>query len=124
MLPILRRVLIEWKLKSPNTSPSDLVICTADGKPVQERNLRRAFDGAKAAAKIDVGDARLSWHALRHSYASMMATTLAVEPTTLARVTGHNDPGFTYRKYARDARPDAVVVADVLDRAKRAGVGG
>jgi hypothetical protein len=39
-------------------------------------------------------------------------------------VTGHSDPGFTYRVYARDARDDAALVADVLDHASEAGFGG
>jgi integrase len=71
-----------------------------------------------------VGDARLSWHALRHSYASILATDLELAPTTLARMTGHSDPGFTYRKYARDSRDDAVLVSDILGRARQAGIGG
>jgi hypothetical protein len=33
------------------------------------------------------------------------------------------DPGFTYRVYGRDARDDAALVADVLDRAASAGFG-
>jgi hypothetical protein len=50
---------------------------------------RRVFDGAKDATKIDVGETRLSWHALRHSAASMLATELEVPATTLAAVIGH-----------------------------------
>jgi hypothetical protein len=55
---------------------------------------------------------------LRHSCASAL-TTGGLAATTLARITGHSDPGFTYRVYARDARDDAAVVADVLGRAER-----
>jgi hypothetical protein len=48
----LRRLLVAWKVRSPNTQPGDLVVSTADGGAVQERNLRRAIDDAKAAAGL------------------------------------------------------------------------
>lgn len=124
MFPALRRALVEWKLRSHRTKPSDLVIATADGKPVQERNLRRAFAAAKSAAKIDPGEARLSSHSLRHSAGSVLATEMALAPTTLARVMGHTDPGFTLKVYARDSRDDAAVVKDVIARAEAVGFGG
>ena len=124
MLPVLRRLLATWKLRSPRSGPRGYVICTADGKPVQERNLRRALEKAKEKAKIDVGEERLSWHSLRHPYASMLATDLELPATTLARLTGHADAGFTLRVYARDARDETTVVDDVLARAAESGIGG
>jgi integrase len=123
MLPALRRALATWKMRAPHSCPGDLVIGTADGLPVQERNLRRALDDAKAAAGLDGGDDRLSWYALRHSFASMLATDLELPATTLARLTGHADAGFTLRVYARDRRDEVTVVAGVLERAATAGVG-
>jgi hypothetical protein len=41
LLPALRRLLVTWKLCSPYTEPGALVVATADGKAVSERNLRR-----------------------------------------------------------------------------------
>ena len=123
LLPALRRRLVEWKLKAPHSRPADLVVGTADGKPIAERNLRRALDDAKAAAALDGLDDRLSLHSLRHSFASMLATDLELPATTLARLTGHADAGFTLRVYARDGRDDSALVADVLGRAAGAGVG-
>jgi integrase len=90
---------------------------------VQERNLRGALAEAKEAAGLDATEGRLSLHSLRHSWASALATG-GLAATTLACVTGHSDPGFTYRVYARDARDDAALVADVLARAEVAGFGG
>lgn len=49
--------------------------------------------------------------------------TLELPATTLARLTGHADAGFTLRVYARDARGEAVLVEEVLARASVAGVG-
>jgi integrase len=62
-------------------------------------------------------------HALRHSFASLLATDLELAPTTLARLIGHADAGFTLRVYARDTRDTGAVVSDVLARAADAGVG-
>jgi integrase len=56
---------------------------------------------------------RLSWHSLRHSFASVLATDLELVATTLARLTGHADAGFTLRVYGRDSRDDGAVAADV-----------
>jgi integrase len=123
ILPALRRLIVAWKLKSPHTRPNNLVICTADGEHVQERNVRRALDAAKEAAKLDGLEERLSMHTLRHSFASMLATDLELPATTLAELIGHADAGFTLKVYARDARDKATVVADVLTRAEGAGVG-
>jgi integrase len=124
LLPALRRLLVAWKLRSPHTRPGSLVVCTATGGHVEERNLRRALDDAKAAAGLTVtAGERLSWHALRHSWASMLATDLELPATTLARLTGHADAGFTLRVYARDGRDENAVVKDVLACAQRAGVG-
>lgn len=123
LLPALRRRLVEWKLQAPHSQPAELVIGTAAGKPIAERNLRRALEDAKVAAGLDGLDERLSMHSLRHSFASMLATDLELPATTLARLTGHADAGFTLRVYARDGRDDATLVADVLARASGAGVG-
>lgn len=124
LLPALRRLLIAWKLRAPHSRPTDLVIGTAEGRAVQETTIRRAFGRAKKTAKLDGLEQRLSMHALRHSFASLLATDLGLPPTTLAELIGHADAGFTLRVYARDARDKAIVVADVLARASAAGVGG
>jgi integrase len=124
LLPALRRLLVAWKLRAPHTGADRLVIATADGKPVAERNVRRALDDAKTAAGLDDTDGRLSLHSLRHSFASMLATDLELPATTLARLTGHADAGFTLRVYARDSREDAALVEDVLARAQGAGIAG
>ena len=123
ILPALRRLLVAWKLGSPRSAPDELVIATATGQPVSERNLRRTLEDAKEAAGLDGADGRLSWHSLRHSFASTLATDLELPATTLARLTGHTDAGFTLRVYARDARDDAALVHDVLGRATAAGIG-
>jgi integrase len=90
---------------------------------VSERNLRRALEDAKTAAGMGETKERLSWHSLRHSFASMLATDLELPATTLAELVGHADAGFTLRVYARDGRNTAAVIEDVLARAAEARVG-
>jgi integrase len=121
-VPALRRVLVEWRLRSPHTRPGDLVVCTAEGGPVQERNVRRALDDAKTTAGLAETAGRLSMHALRHSCLSALATG-GLAATTLAEIAGHTDPGFTLRVYARDGRDPGELVADVLEKATVTGFG-
>jgi hypothetical protein len=61
----------------------------------------------------------------RPTYPDEAATcrTGALAATTLAGIAGHADPSFTFKKYARDGRDDAAVIADVLGRAAGAGFG-
>ena len=54
----------------------------------------------------------------------MLATDLELPATTLARLTGHADAGFTLKVYARDARDDAAVAEDVLASATAARIAG
>jgi integrase len=124
MLPVLRRVLVAWRLRSPLTADDDLVIGTAEGTPVAERNLRRSLAVAVTKAGIEVADGeRLSWHALRHAAISTLATDLGLPAPTLAAIAGHSDAGFTLKVYARDPRDPESMTADVLARAEAAGVG-
>jgi len=67
---------------------------------------------------LDGTEDRLSWHSLRHSFASLLATDLELPATTLARLTGHADAGFTLRVYARDGRDEPAVVKDVQNFSK------
>ena len=96
-----------WKLRSPHTRPTTSSSAPRTGSHVAERNLRRALDDAKTPPGSPTTDDRLSWHSLRHSFASMLATDLELPATTLARLTGHADAGFTLRVYARDGRDEA-----------------
>ena len=118
-LPALRRRLIEWKIEAPHSGAADLVLGTADGKPIAERNANRALAAAKTAAKLGEVDGRLSWHSLRHAFASLCATDLDLPATTLARLIGRTNAGYTLKVYARDGRSDASVVKDILGRAKK-----
>ena len=92
--------------------------------PYSSATFAGFLDQAKVAAGLDGTEGRLSWHSLRHSYASMLATDLELPATTLARIIGHADAGFSLKVYAKDARDESAVVTDVLARASSAGIGG
>ena len=115
MEPELVRELLAWQARSPWTRDDDPVICTAEGKPTDERNLRRALDEAKVDAGLSGGEQRLSWHSLRHSAGSFLVVA-GLPITTVARMLGHSDPSFTLACYARDARDEAAFIDDVLER--------
>jgi hypothetical protein len=53
----------------------------------------------------------------------MVATDLQLAPTTVAQLLGHTSAEFSMRAYARDARSEETMVADVLERAAVAQVG-
>jgi hypothetical protein len=54
----------------------------------------------------------------------MLATDLELPATTLARIVGHADAGFSLRVYAKDARDESAIVSDVLSRTATALIGG
>jgi integrase len=60
-----------------------------------------------------MGQTGASMHSLRHFWASALATS-GLPATTLARLAGHADAGFTLRVCASDQRDDEAVAASVL----------
>lgn len=103
VVPALRSRLIEWRLRSPFSTDDDLVIPSHAGGCVAPENTRRALSSAIKAAGLDGGAERLSFHSLRHAYGSTLVLA-SVPITTIARLMGHTNPGFTLRAYAHDAR--------------------
>lgn len=119
IVPALAAELIALQALSPNVEPSDYVLGTHDGKPLAERNLRRALAQAIERSGLTVAASqRLSWHSLRHSAASVLATELRLPMPTVARVLGHTKADTTWL-YAQDDRDDDAVVSDVLGAAVR-----
>ena len=118
-----RRLLVAWKVRSSENSRRRCRRCTATGSVVAGTDLRRVIREAKRAAGLEEVEGRLSLHALRHSMLSIAATDMGLAATTLASIAGHAAPATTFRLYARDARDEGTMVADVLERAAGAGVG-
>ena len=105
IVPALRRELRVWWMRTPRKRPTDYVVCSAEGKPVQECSLNRALRSAIKRAEIDVREGeRLSWHSLRHSAGSFFATDLELPPTTLA-ATSWATPTRLHAQGLRPRRP-------------------
>jgi integrase len=120
LFPELRNLLLKWKVRSPRTDPEDYVVCTHNGAPMEQRNLRRALQKAKNAAGLEATEGRLSWHSLRHSAGSIWLTEYGLPVTTVSAMLGHANPSFTLACYGRDPRDRETMVADVLARAAAA----
>jgi integrase len=77
---------------------SDPAVVTLRERPERRTTSppRRRAPCAEEAG-LDATEDRLSWHSLRHSFASMLATDLELPATTLARLTGHADAAFTLK---------------------------
>jgi integrase len=112
MLPALRKVLV------PLARFDGLVIATQDGRPVQERNLRRSSTLSSSGRAWTAPRAALVAQP-PPSFGSYLTTELELPPTSVARLMGHGDAGFTLRAYARDARSVADLTADVLATASQ-----
>ena len=74
----------------------------------------------QGGGRIDGGEKRLSWHALRHSAGSIWLTEYGLAITTVSAMMGHSNPAFTLACYGRDPRDEQAIVADVLERAAKA----
>lgn len=75
---------------------ADLVFTKADGKPWGENHHMRPLLAACAGAKIVPP---VSFHELRHTYASTLAQ-LGVDLLTISKLLGHADTRITSRHYA------------------------
>ena len=111
--PERQRVVRTWRTAAAR-KPNASAIETAIGAPTNAL-ARRTNRAAPTAAR-----------AIRESLTARRPTTNPTKPlpaTTLARLTGHADAGFTLRVYARDRRDDAALAETVIARAATAGVG-
>lgn len=102
-----RAALVESRIASP------LVFPTTTGRMGSHSNLLRSL--RTWSAKADVPSIRV--HDLRHTYASM-AIAAGKDPVDLARQLGHEDAGFTLKRYAHffeRAKPrPALTLAELL----------
>jgi integrase len=80
LLPALRELLIEWRMRAPRPGPNDYVFGTAPGGRPSKENLRRrviCVAVARANARLEAaGEAPLpdglTPHGLRHTFASLL----------------------------------------------------
>jgi integrase len=112
MLPVLRDELLALKAKARRTAPSDLVFGTSTGARQSESNIRTrvlapsvrlANERLELAGEVPMP--RLHPHALRHTYASVLAA-LGEDPRSVMAQIGHTTPTFTFTAYAHAMRRD------------------
>ncbi|MGH3788520.1 MAG: tyrosine-type recombinase/integrase [Pseudonocardiaceae bacterium] len=90
----------------------DLVFCTAQGRPIEPRNINRAFTAL--LCKANLRSIRL--HDLRHSCATLLCAQ-GVEAATVQRILGHSSITVTTSTYVdviEQVQHDALSRLDVL----------
>lgn len=95
LMPALANVLREHKLASGHSDEGSRVFATASGLSVSQRNATRAFEAAVKRATLD----SVTFHALRHTFASMLIGQ-GEDPVFVADQLGHSKPAFTLNTYA------------------------
>jgi integrase len=95
----VRRLAVQ-KLASPHSADSDPVFASATGNPLGHRNVtRRGFEPAALEARlIGAGQSRITFHDLRHAFASIMIER-GVSSAVLANLMGHTTSATTERIY-------------------------
>jgi integrase len=84
--PDLVQYLREHKALSRFSTERDFVFASRNGTPLGHRNVGRAFTRIVKTAGLD-GEPRLTFHGLRHIYASMMIER-GISSTVLAEQSG------------------------------------
>lgn len=85
-----------WRMPTPEA----FVFCTKAGDPLKHRTVQRHFQDAVWQA---FGQEDVSFHTLRHTYASHMIEA-GLSEVDLAYYLGHSSPSFTRRTYIHDFR--------------------
>jgi integrase len=77
-----------------NITPETFVFSTIEGELIRPRNLSKAWWRARGALKLPA----ISFHAFRHSHASMLIKA-GVDILTISRRLGHANPSITLNVY-------------------------
>jgi integrase len=100
-------------VRPANTDPDALVFTAPEGGPVRhELFRRRVFNPARSA--LPAAKAKLTWHDLRHTCASLLIDKGA-NVLLVARHLGHADPSMTLRVYGHLYPSHEAALADALD---------
>ena len=103
----LRRVLENQHARVAPNSPNDLVFQTVKGTPFSDKNL---YNRELAPACDRIGQPRISWHAFRHTHATLLHANGESLKTAQALL-GHSDLETTLNVYTHtvsDSQRDAV----------------
>jgi integrase len=118
MTNLLRRLQEEALVKG-QAKPDSFVFPSLTGKALSQRNVTsRGFEAAAREAKLNTPDKpTLTFHALRHCYASKMIAA-GVNSTVLCKLMGHAHPGITEAIYIHlfDKQRTDALVAKAADK--------
>lgn len=100
LMPSLGVLLHEHKSRYLHSGASDPVFATATGRPMYYRNVtRRGLNAAMTKAGLSgEGEARLRFHDLRHTYASLLIAQ-GLNVVFISRQLGHASPSMTLDVY-------------------------
>ena len=107
-----RRQLEERTTSGAAWEDHDLVFCTAQGRPIEPRNINRAFSALLQKASLRP----IRLHDLRHSCATLLFAQ-GVEAATVQRILGHSSITVTTSTYVdviEQVQQDALSKLDVL----------
>jgi integrase len=91
----MTKYLAALKLRSRQSNDEDPVFASVSGKPLGHRNVtRRGFEAAARRAGIE----GVSFHSMRHAFASRMISR-GISSTVLAALMGHESSAITERRY-------------------------
>jgi len=98
----LASALREQLVRSPRSRPGDYVFVGRTGEPHDHRNAGgRALARAVRRAGLDGAEGRITFHTLRHSYASAWIAS-GGDLVELSRTLGHRDPAITASTYSHE----------------------
>ena len=92
-----------------SAEPEQLVFPSRRSTPLQPDNLRKRV---LKPLMEEIGAPWAGWHALRHTYASIMLAN-GVNIVALSRAFGHHSPAFTLGRYAHLLEGDEAPALDV-----------
>jgi integrase len=98
LIPQLAKMLREHRMASPFKQPHDYVFAAPGGEGRDHRSTSKAVERAIARA----GLSGVSFHSLRHGFASMLIVGLKSDVETVSRQLGHADSSITLRIYSHE----------------------
>ena len=109
-----RRSQLEFRLRLGlgKLTDDDLLFSTREGEPISPRNFSVYW--IRAAASIGMPD--ITFHALRHTYASQLIAS-GVDVVTISKRLGHAKPDITLRVYSHLFRNDDSKASEAINRA-------
>ena len=98
-MPQVARLLKEHRLASPYKAPTDFVFAGPGGKGRDHRSTARIVQRIveKAGLSNDV-----TFHTLRHAFASMLITSLRLDVESVSRQLGHTTSSITLSTYSHE----------------------